>query len=168
MQQCLRQVIDMIYDMRPEDIVGEYKEVVLVLYGGIRRRVLYTESETPYPDGKLIVSTTDPSGVITHVNQSFVEMSGYGEDELIGAPHSILRHPDMPSAAFRDLWDTVNRGEKWQGFVKNLRKDGGYYWVKATVIPNIRKGTVVGYTSVRRKPSRTRVEECIRLYPTMR
>lgn len=158
----------MIYDMRPEDIVGEYKEAVLALYGDIRRRVLYTELETPYPDGKLIVSTTDPAGVITHVNQSFVEMSGYREEELIGAPHSILRHPDMPSAAFKDLWDTVNRGEKWQGFVKNLRKDGGYYWVKATVIPNIRIGKVVGYTSVRRKPSRTRVEECIKLYPTLR
>ncbi|MGR9115063.1 MAG: PAS domain-containing protein [Gammaproteobacteria bacterium] len=157
----------MIEDMHPENIIGEFKEVTLDLYGGIRRKVLFTELETPYPDGKLIVSTTDPTGVITHVNHSFVEMSGYTVDELIGAPHSILRHPDMPSAAFKDLWDTVNRGEKWQGFVKNLRKDGGYYWVKATVIPNIRKGKVVGYTSVRRKPSRTKVEECIRLYPTM-
>ena len=73
----------------------------------------------------------------------------------------------MPSTAFKDLWDTVSQGEKWQGFVKNLRKDGGYYWVKATVIPNIRKGKVVGYTSVRRKPSRTKVEECIKLYPTL-
>jgi aerotaxis receptor len=94
-------------------------------------------------------------------------MSGYREDELLNMPHSILRHPDMPSVAFKDLWDTVNRGEKWQGFVKNLRKDGGYYWVKATVIPNIRNGQVVGYTSVRRKPSRTKVIECAQLYPTL-
>jgi aerotaxis receptor len=153
--------------MQPEFIKGEYQETMLELYGGIRRRVLYTESEIPYPDGKLIVSTTDPEGVITHVNQSFVDMSGYTEAELIGAPHSILRHPDMPAAAFKDLWDTVNRGEKWQGFVKNLRKDGGYYWVKATVIPNVRQGKVVGYTSVRRKPSRTKVEESIKLYSAM-
>jgi PAS domain S-box-containing protein len=157
----------MLSDMKLEDIVGDYKEIVLDLYGDGSRRIFYTEIETPYPDGKLIVSTTDKLGIITHVNQSFIEMSGYTENELIGMPHSILRHPDMPAVAFKDLWDTVNRGEKWQGFVKNLRKDGGYYWVKATVIPNIRNGQVVGYTSVRRKPSRTKVNECIQLYPTL-
>jgi len=157
----------MMHDMKPEDIVGDYKEITLDLYGGLRRVILYTEVETPFPEGKLIVSTTDKDGIITHVNKAFVEMSGYTEDELIGSPHSILRHPDMPPAAFKDLWDTVNRGEHWQGFVKNLRKDGGYYWVKATVIPNIRQGKVVSYTSVRRKPSRTKVEACIKLYPTL-
>lgn len=153
--------------MKAEDIVGDFTEVTLELYGGLSRKILYTEIEIPYPDGKLIVSTTDTKGVITHVNHSFIEMSGYEEDELIGAPHSILRHPDMPPAAFKDLWDTVNKGVKWQGFVKNLRKDGGYYWVKATVIPNVRNGEVMGYTSVRRKPSKTKVEECIKLYPTL-
>lgn len=157
----------MIADMKAEDIVGDYQEVSLQLYGSIKRKILYTQIETPYPDGKLIVSTTTPDGVITHVNRSFVEMSGYLEEELIGAPHSILRHPDMPPAAFKDLWDTIGRGEKWQGYVKNLRKDGGYYWVKATVIPNIRAGKLVGYTSVRRKPSRSKIEECIKLYPTL-
>ncbi len=157
----------MIHDMKVEDIIGEYKETTLDLYQSISRKVYYTEIETPYPDGKLIVSTTTPDGVITHVNQSFIEMSGYSEDELIGAPHSILRHPDMPPAAFKDLWDTVGKAEKWQGFVKNLRKDGGFYWVKATVIPNIRNGKLQAYTSVRRKPSRTKVDECIKLYPTL-
>jgi len=157
----------MLHDMKAEDIVGDFTEVTLELYGGLSRKILYTEIEIPYPDGKLIVSTTDTKGVITHVNRSFIEMSGYEEDELIGAPHSILRHPDMPPAAFKDLWDTVNKGVKWQGFVKNLRKDGGYYWVKATVIPNVRNGEVMGYTSVRRKPSKTKVEECIKLYPTL-
>jgi aerotaxis receptor len=157
----------MLHDMKEEDIVGDFTEVRLKLYGGLSRRILYTEIEIPYPDGKLIVSTTDTKGVITHVNRSFIEMSGYEEEELIGAPHSILRHPDMPPAAFKGLWDTVNKGVKWQGFVKNLRKDGGYYWVKATVIPNVRNGEVMGYTSVRRKPSKTKVEECIKLYPTL-
>lgn len=157
----------MIADMKEEDIVGDYQEVYLQLFGSIKRRILYTEIETPYPDGKLIVSTTDPDGIITHVNRSFIEMSAYQEGELIGAPHSILRHPDMPPAAFKDLWDTIQRGEKWQGYVKNLRKDGGYYWVKATVIPNIRAGKLVGYTSVRRKPSRSKIEDCIKLYPTL-
>jgi aerotaxis receptor len=161
------EMIPMIDDMKPEQIVGDYKEVTLDLYGGIRRTILYTNIETPYPDGKLIVSTTDTNGVITHVNKSFVEMSGYTEEELLNVPHSILRHPDMPPAAFKDLWDTISSGKKWQGYVKNLRKDGGYYWVKATVIPNNRNGLVVGYTSVRRKPSRTKVEECSKLYPTL-
>ena len=73
----------------------------------------------------------------------------------------------MPAAAFDDLWKTVKGGGKWQGYVKNLRKDGAYYWVYATVIQNVRKGEVVGYTSVRRKPSRKRVEECIKLYSTL-
>ena len=153
--------------MQVEDIVGEYKTTSLSLYNSITRKILYTEIEIPYPDGKLIVSTTLPDGTITNVNQSFIEMSGFTEQELIGAPHSILRHPDMPPAAFKDLWDTVLKGDKWQGYVKNLRKDGGYYWVKATVIPNIRYGKLMSYTSVRRKPSRTKVEECIKLYPTL-
>ncbi len=94
-------------------------------------------------------------------------MSGYSEDELLGKPHYILRHPDMPAVAFKDLWDRVRKGEKWHGYVKNLRKDGGYYWVLATVIPNIRDGNITGYTSVRRKPARRKVEECIALYPTL-
>lgn len=154
-------------DMDPADIVGEYTEHVLTHHDGTSRTVLVTDIETPFPDGKLIVSSTDPQGVITHVNQAFVEMSGYTEDELLGTPHHILRHPFMPGPAFKDLWDTVATGAKWSGYVKNLRKDGGYYWVYATVIPNVRNGEVVGYTSVRRKPSRTKVAECEALYPTM-
>jgi PAS domain S-box-containing protein len=154
-------------DMEPADIVGSYHEHMLSYLDGSRRRVLVTELETPYPDGRLIVSRTDPAGIITQVNQSFVDMSGYAEQELLGQPHHILRHPDMPPAAFRDLWDTVTRGMKWHGYVKNLRKDGGYYWVMATVVPNLRNGSIIGYTSVRRKPARRKVEECIRLYPTL-
>lgn len=154
-------------DMKPEDIVGEYKEYALRLYGYGTRRVLVTDIETPYPEGRLIVSRTDLSGFITQVNRSFLLMSGYTEQELIGSPHSILRHPDMPAVAFRGLWDTVQQGKTWQGYVKNLRKDGGHYWVKATVIPNIRDGKLVGYTSVRRKPSRQMVEQSKALYLTL-
>lgn len=154
-------------DMNAADIKGEYKEHALNYHDGSNRKVLVTDIEIPYPDGRLIVSRTDPKGFITHVNQSFVDMSGFTEDELIGQPHSLLRHPDMPPAAFKDLWDTVQAGNRWQGYVKNLRKDGAYYWVKASVIPNVRNGEVVGFTSVRRKPSRKKVEECEKLYPTM-
>ena len=88
-------------------------------------------------------------------------------EELIGQNHYILRHPDMPSVAFTGLWETIQSGKKWHGYVKNLRKDGAYYWVKATVIPNIRKGVVVGYTSVRRKPSRSKISESEALYKTL-
>ncbi len=154
-------------DMTSEGILGDYVESTLGYHDGTERKILVSDIEVPYPEGRLIVSSTDPEGVITHVNQSFVDMSGFREEELVGQPHYILRHPDMPPAAFKDLWDTVKAGARWQGYVKNLRKDGAYYWVYATVIANIRKGEVRGYTSVRRKPSRKKVEECIALYPTM-
>ncbi len=154
-------------DMNPEDVTGDYKEYLLHYYDGSQRTVLVSDVEIPYPEGRLIVSSTDADGVLTHVNQSFVDMSGFSEEELVGQPHYILRHPDMPPAAFKDLWETVKSGNRWQGYVKNLRKDGAYYWVYATVIANIRNGEVKGYTSVRRKPSRKKVEECIALYPTL-
>ena len=157
----------MLPDMNPSDINGEGTEQEMSYYDGSTRKVLVTEKEVDYPDGKLIVSTTDLNGNITHVNRAFVFMSGFTEDELIGQPHAILRHPDMPAAAFKDLWDTVQKGDKWHGYVKNLRKDGAHYWVYATVIPNVRKGEVVGFTSVRRKPSRKKVEEAAELYKTM-
>ncbi len=153
--------------MNPDDIVGNYHEQELLFYDGSRRKVLVTDIETPYPGGKLIVSRTDLAGIITHVNRAFIEMSGFSKEELITQPHYILRHPDMPKAAYKDLWDTVNAGEKWHGYVKNLRKDGGYYLVYATVIPNIRNGKAVGYTSVRRKPSRHKMEEALTLYKQM-
>ncbi len=154
-------------DMNPEDIKGEYTEHNLTLYEDICRKVFTTELESPFPKGYLIVSRTDTNGIITHANDSFVEMSGYEKSELIGQPHNILRHPDMPAAAFKDLWDTLNRREKWRGYVKNLRKDGGFYWVYAIVIPNIRNGEVEGFTSVRREPSRKKIDECIKLYAEM-
>ena len=141
--------------------------VTINYYDGTSKQMTVIDTEVPYPDGKLIVSRTDTKGIITHCNQSFIDMSGYSESEIVGQPHSILRHPDMPAAAFKDLWDTMARGEKWHGYVKNLRKDGAYYWVYASAIPNIRNGEIVGYTSVRRKPSRTQVNACIELYAKM-
>lgn len=154
-------------DMHPDDVVPGCVSQTLTYYDGTTRQVLVSDREVPFPEGKLIVSRTDPQGTLTHGNQSFVEMSGYSEAELIGQPHQILRHPDMPKAAFKDLWDTLARGEKWTGYVKNLRKDGAYYWVLATVVANVRDGKVVGYTSVRRKPSRQRIDECIEQYRQM-
>lgn len=154
-------------DMHPDDVIPGCVSQTLTYYDGTTRQVLVSDREVPFPEGKLIVSRTDPQGILTHGNQSFVEMSGFSEAELIGQPHQILRHPDMPKAAFKDLWDTLARGEKWTGYVKNLRKDGAYYWVLATVVANVRDGQVVGYTSVRRKPSRQRIDECIEQYRQM-
>ena len=147
-----------------EEAFDKSREVTLTYYDGTSKTVQVTDIETPFPNGKLIVSTTDKDGIITHVNQSFVDMSGYTEEELLGEAHSILRHPDMPRVAFMDLWETVANGSKWHGYVKNLRKDGGFYWVYATVIPNMRDGKVTGYTSVRRKPSRKKVDSAMTSY----
>lgn len=147
---------------------GDATEYNLTFFDGTTRTVYDTGVERPYPDGRLIVSRTDLNGVLTHVNDAFVEISGYTEDELIGKPQHILRHPDMPKAAYADLWKTVKEGKKWHGYVKNLCKDGSHYWVYATVVPNVRRGQTVGYTSVRRKPSRSKIEETAAQYLTIK
>lgn len=149
-------------DMAPP--LADCTQHTLNYQDGTRRVVYCTDVEVPFPDGQLIVSRTDLAGVITHANNAFVLMSGYELDELIGAPHHILRHPDMPRVAFAGLWETIGQGKKWHGYVKNLRKDGAFYWVYATVVPNIRDGKLVGYTSVRRKPSRSKIESSAALY----
>lgn len=155
-------------DMTIEDLHGEVGVAHTLTYAdGFQRRIYAVDKEIPFPEGRLIVSQTDLAGVITQANQSFVAMSGYSAEELLGEQHYILRHPDMPAVAFQGLWDTISQGKKWTGYVKNLRKDGAYYWVFASVVPNIRNGRIVGYTSVRRKPSRTKVEECTALYKTL-
>jgi aerotaxis receptor len=141
--------------------------VKIKFYDNTTNQRLVLDEEVPFPEGKLIVSRTDIAGNITHCNQAFVDMSGFNEDELLGQPHYILRHPDMPRAAFKDLWDTIQTQSKWSGYVKNLRKDGKYYWVYAVVVPNIRKGKLVGFASVRRKPSRLKIDECTKLYQSM-
>lgn len=146
---------------RPE---APAREVMLTYADGSSRTVYVTDQEEPFPEGKLIVSRTDLKGVITNANDAFVEMSGWTRDELIGAPQNILRHPDIPKVTFKGLWDDLAAGKKWHGYLKNLRKDGSFYWVYATAVPNVRNGQVVGYTSVRRKPSRTRIAEVVPVY----
>lgn len=147
---------------------GDARQYDLVFNDNTTRTVYVTNIERPFPDGKLIVSRVDLAGILTHANDAFIDISGYSRDELIGKPHHILRHPDMPKAAFKDLWETVKAGKKWHGYVKNLCKDGSYYWVYATAVPNVRQGKTVGYTSVRRKPSRKKITEAIAQYEAMR
>ena len=123
-----------------------------------------TQKEYILNDGMTIVSTTDLQGNINYANQYFIEVSGFSENELLGAPQNILRHPDMPAEAFADLWSTIQSGMPWTGLVKNRCKNGDYYWVLANITPVIENGRPVGYMSVRTKPTREQVAEASALY----
>ena len=128
-----------------------------------------TGREVLLRDGESIVSRTDPRGVITYVNPYFVETSGYSEAELIGQPHNLVRHPDMPAEVFADLWAHLQQGRPWVGMVKNRCKNGDHYWVRAHVTPLVdADGKITGHMSVRRKPSRAQVAEAERDYAALR
>lgn len=127
-----------------------------------------TQQEFALPAGKTLVSVTDTKGRIVYCNQAFVAVSGFTEAELLGQPHNIIRHPDMPEEAFRDLWATVNRGRPWSGLVKNRRKNGDHYWVRANVTPVRKGGQVIGFMSVRSAPARDEIDAAARLYQRMR
>ena len=117
------------------------------------------DEEVRMSDEDFIVSKTDTKGFITYCNRIFVEMAAWNRFELIGANHNIIRHPDMPKIAFKLLWDLVQNGKEFFGFVKNLRKDGRYYWVFAYISPDYDlNGNIIGYTSFRKKPSRKGIE----------
>ncbi len=105
--------------------------------------------ETEVPEGELIISRTDLEGTITYANETFAAISGYRPEELVGRSHNILRHPDMPKSVFRQMWKTIRAGAPWEGYVKNMRKDRGYYWVYATVSGVYREGELVEYKSLR-------------------
>ncbi|MDT8338929.1 MAG: PAS domain-containing protein [Sulfurimonas sp.] len=116
-----------------------------------------------------LVSQTDAKGIIIFANDDFCKVAGYTIDELVGKPHNVVRHPDMPKAAFKDLWETVKSDKVWSGYVKNRTKDGGFYWVFATVYPmydTTREEQT--YLSCRRKPSKQEIEEAEALYKTLR
>lgn len=123
-----------------------------------------TDNEKTYGDDIHIVSATDTKGIITSVDHDFVEISGFSEEELVGKSHNIVRHPDMPPAAFDDLWDSLKAGKHWMGIVKNRCKNGDYYWVDAYVTPLTENGQTVGYESVRVKPDANIVKRAERIY----
>ena len=112
----------------------------------------------------LIVSSTDIKGIITYANRKFCEIAGYSKTELVGKNHNIVRHPDMPKAAFKDVWETLQKGTAWNGIVKNLRKDGRYYWVYSHITPILSDGTLTGYTAARRPATQTEIIETKPLY----
>jgi aerotaxis receptor len=121
-----------------------------------------------FPGDELLVSLTNTRGEIAHCNPAFVRVSGYAYEELIGQPHNVIRHPDMPPEAFKDMWSTIGRGKPWTGLVKNRRKNGDHYWVRANVTPVLERGKPVGYLSVRTRPPPGDTEAAESLYARMR
>ncbi len=127
-----------------------------------------TTREYPFPRGETLVSTTDLQGRMLYCNPMFIEVSGYTREELLGQPHNMIRHPDMPEEAFRDMWATISSGLPWSAPVKNRRKDGDFYWVMANVTPLIEGDRPVGYMSVRTEATREQTQAAEALYARMR
>nr|WP_315464149.1 methyl-accepting chemotaxis protein [uncultured Rhodoferax sp.] len=134
----------------------------------MRMNLPVSQREYDYPSDRMLVSMTDTKGVITHCNHAFVETSGFSYEELIGQNHNLVRHPDMPPAAYRDMWHTIGNGKPWTALVKNRRKDGDHYWVQANVTPILENGKPKGYMSVRIKPGRQEIQAAEALYAQMR
>jgi aerotaxis receptor len=130
----------------------------------MRTNLPVTSQEFDYPGEELLMSTTDEKGRITHCNAAFSRVSGYSIEELMGQPHNMVRHPDMPPEAFKDMWQTIGNGRTWVGIVKNRCRDGNHYWVRAHVTPLMENGKPKGYMSVRVKPSREEIREAEALY----
>jgi aerotaxis receptor len=127
-----------------------------------------THNEYRLPPDCSLVSTTDLKGRILYCNSAFVAASGFEREELLGQPHNLIRHPDMPAEAFRDLWDTISSGRPWSMLVKNRRKNGDHYWVRANVTPLMKGDEVVAYMSVRTVPERAEIEAAEALYARLR
>lgn len=125
-------------------------------------------NEEVFFDGRSLISETDTKGIITFVNRKFSEMSGYSKDEAIGQPHSLLRHPDMPKMAFEQMWKVIQEGKIWEGYVKNLRKDGKFYWVIVNIVPKKDEaGEIIGYIASRKVPERLRIQSVEKDYVNM-
>nr|BAL57872.1 aerotaxis receptor [uncultured beta proteobacterium] len=127
-----------------------------------------TQTEVTFAPDELIVSKTDPKGRITYINRVFMKVSNFTEEDALGVQHNLVRHPDMPRGAFKLLWDTIAQGNEWFGFVKNITKEGHYYWVFANVTPDVEAGRIVGYFSVRRQAPRAAIRAIEPLYTEMR
>ncbi|MDM3256780.1 methyl-accepting chemotaxis protein [Citrobacter sp. Cf077] len=126
-----------------------------------------SQQNTPLDDDITLMSTTDLQSYITHANDTFVQVSGYQLNELIEKPHNLVRHPDMPKAAFADMWYTLKQGEPWSGIVKNRRKNGDHYWVRANAVPMVREGRVTGYMSIRTRATDEEIAAVEPLYKAL-
>src|SRR5450756_59910 len=134
----------------------------------MRTNLPVTTVEYPITDATLIVSSTDTKGRLTYFNEEFVQAAGFTEAELMGQPHNIVRHPDMPSEAFANVWATLQAGKPWTGAVKNRRKNGDFYWVLATATPIRENGQITGYTSIRTKLPADQRAEAEQVYALLR
>jgi len=130
----------------------------------LRTNLPVTQHEYQFPSGETLLSTTDTASHIAYANAAFMRTSGFETEELIGQPHNLVRHPDMPVEAFADMWRSLKEGQSWTALVKNRRKNGDHYWVRANAAPMRRNGQLVGYLSVRTKPSRAEIEATDNLY----
>lgn len=134
----------------------------------MKREITPTSVEKVMREEDFIVSMTDTKGRITYGNRIFIEFSGYAEKELLGAQHNIIRHPDMPRAVFKLLWDKIQGGDECFAYVKNMAKDGSFYWVFTNVTPTFdMSGNITGYMSVRRKPKPSGIQAVTPLYAAM-
>ncbi len=134
----------------------------------MKRKIEPTTVERSMREDDFIVSKTTAKGIITYGNPIFIEFSGYTEAELLGTQHNIVRHPDMPRAAFKLAWDTIESGREFFGYVKNMAKDGSFYWVFTHITPDFdRNKRIVGYTSVRRCPRRDAISKIEPVYRQM-
>ena len=131
----------------------------------MKNKVTPRDHELVMDDNDLILTKTDPSGCISYANLTFIKFAGYTEDELLGEQHSLVRHPDMPRVIFRILWDTIKAKKEVFAYVKNLAKDGSYYWTFASVAPDFDdENNIIGYFSVRRKPKRVALKKIEEIY----
>jgi len=133
----------------------------------MKPKITPTSVEVHFAPDEIIVSKTDLKGRITYANRVFMRVSDYAENDLLGVQHNIVRHPDMPRGAFKHLWDTIQRGEEWFGFVKNMTSKGHYYWVFANVTPDLYQGEPLGYFSVRRQAPHSAIEAIVPIYAEM-
>lgn len=134
----------------------------------MRMNLPVTEHERTFPSEQRLISTTDLNSRITYCNDAFVTISGFTYDELVGQPHNLVRHPDMPPAVFGHMWDTIKQGKPWMGVVKNRAKNGDYYWVSAYVTAVYEQGRISGYESVRSVPTREQIRRAEALYARLR
>jgi len=126
------------------------------------------DEEVPF-DGGVMITETDTAGIITYANRKFREMTGYSKEELIGSPHSINRHPDMPKAAFAGMWETIKGGNYWEGYVKNMTNEGKYYLVVVWIKPKFdENGNIVGYIAGRKIPDRDAINHALAKYKNMK
>ena len=125
--------------------------------------------QTEQLDARALITRTDLRGIITYASKAYRQMTKYSKEELLYKPHSIVRHPDMPEAAFREMWNTIKQNVAWEGYVKNLRKDGKFYWVIVHIAPKFDENkNIIGYIASRKVPERVKIKQMEKLYKEMR